>query len=199
MEEDNNRTSDSENQENQETNQSYQYGYQENQEPNQNDPYGYQQNTQQYGYQNQGYNQNYYGPNGTAPQYYKPVSGFAVASLVMGILSLLLACCSGIGGIAAGALGIIFAILSRKGQPMESQAKIGMGTSIAGLALGVVIIIATFMLISTGRVDVQDELENELGRYGYEFRFDDDDDDYDDYNDHYGNHYGNDSYETNEL
>ena len=82
---------------------------------------------------------------------------------------------------------------------MESQAKIGMGTSIAGLALGVVIIIATFMLISTGRVDVQDELENELGRYGYEFRFDDDDDDYDDYNDHYGNHYGNDSYETNEL
>lgn len=203
MEEDNNRTSDSENQENQETNQSYQYGYQENQEPNQNDSYGYQQNTQQYGYQNQGYNQNYYGPNGTAPQYYKPVSGFAVASLVMGILSLLLACCSGIGGIAAGALGIIFAILSRKGQPMESQAKIGMGTSIAGLALGVVIIIATFMLISTGRVDVQDELENELGRYGYEFRFDDDDDDYDDYNDyygnHYGNHYGNDSYETNEL
>lgn len=216
MEEDNNRTSDSENQENQETNQSdpygykenqetnqsYSYGYQENQETTQNDPYGYQQNQQQYHYQNQGYNQNAYGTNGSAPQYYKPVSGFAVASLVMGILSLLLACCSGVGGIAAGALGIIFAILSRKGQPMESQAKIGMGTSIAGLVLGVVIIIATFMFISTGRVDVQDELENELGRYGYEFRFGDDDD-YDDYDDHYGNHYGNqygnDSYETNEL
>ena len=212
MEEDNNRTSDSENQENRETNQSYpygyqenretnqsyQYGYQENQETNQNDSYGYQQNHQQYHYQNQGYNQNDYGTNGSAPQYYKQVSGFAVASLVMGILSLLLACCSGIGGIAAGALGIIFAILSRKGQPMESQAKIGMGTSIAGLVLGVVIIIATFMLISTGQVNVQKELQNELGRYGYEFRFDDYDD-YDDYDNHYGNHYGNDFHETNEL
>lgn len=196
MDEENNRSSENENQE---ANQSYQYGSQEHQETNQGYQYGYQQNNQQYDYQNQGYNQNYYGSNGNSQQYYKPVSGFAVASLVMGILSLLLACCSGVGGIMAGALGIIFAILSRKGQPMESQAKIGMGTSIAGIVFGVVIIAATFVLISTGKVNVQKELQNELGRYGYEFNFDDDDDydDYDDYKDY--NHYGDDFHETNEL
>ena len=196
MDEENNRSSENENQE---ANQSYQYGSQEHQETNQGYQYGYQQNNQQYDYQNQGYNQNYYGSNGNSQQYYKPVSGFAVASLVMGILSLLLACCSGVGGIMAGALGIIFAILSRKGQPMESQAKIGMGTSIAGLVFGVVIIAATFVLISTGKVNVQKELQNELGRYGSEFNFDDDDDydDYDDYKDY--NHYGDDFHETNEL
>ena len=200
MDEENNRSSENENQE---ANQSYQNGSQEHQETNQGYQYGYQQNNQQYDYQNQGYNQNYYGSNGNSQQYYKPVSGFAVASLVMGILSLLLACCSGVGGIMAGALGIIFAILSRKGQPMESQAKIGMGTSIAGIVFGVVIIAATFVLISTGKVNVQkelqNELQNELGRYGYEFNFDDDDDydDYDDYKDY--NHYGDDFHETNEL
>ena len=206
MDEENNKSPE---RENQETNQSYPYGSQENQETNQSYQYGYQQNNQQYGYQNQGYNQNYYGANGNSQQYYKPVSGFAVAALVMGILSLLLACCSGIGGIMAGALGIIFAILSRKGQPMEMQAKVGLGTSIAGLVFGIVIIMITFVYISTGKVNVQKELQNELrnelGRYGYEFDFGDDDydeyDDYDDYNDynHYDNHYGDDFHETNEL
>ena len=59
------------------------------------------------------------------------------------------------------------------------------------------------MLISTGKVNVQkelqNELQNELGRYGHEFNFDDDDDydDYDDYKDY--NHYGDDFHETNEL
>ena len=58
MDEENNRSSENENQE---ANQSYQYGSQEHQETNQGDQYGYQQNNQQYDYQNQGYNQNYYG------------------------------------------------------------------------------------------------------------------------------------------
>lgn len=173
----------------------------ENQETNGSDPYGYYQNDQQNGSQNQGYNRNYYGQNGSTPQYYRQVSGFASASLVLGILSLLLACCSGIGGIAAGALGIIFAILSRKEQPMERPAKIGLITSIVGFAAGCLIILVTILFISTGRINLQDELRNELGRYGYEFYFGDDDDydnDYDDHNNHNYHDY-DDFHDTNEL
>ncbi len=76
----------------------------------------------------------------------------AIASLVMGILSLL-CCCCGYAGIGFGALGIIFALLSKKEEPMCSQAKTGLILSIIGLVMTVVVVIffiiaeATSMLV----------------------------------------------------
>lgn len=64
------------------------------------------------------------------------------AALVMGILSVVLMCC-GLSYVF-GALGIIFALLSRKDGPMDSQAKIGLGLSIAGSVIGTVIVIFAF-------------------------------------------------------
>lgn len=64
------------------------------------------------------------------------------AALVMGILSVVLMCC-GLSYVF-GALGIIFALLSRKDGPMDSQAKIGLGLSIAGSVIGTIIVIFAF-------------------------------------------------------
>ena len=55
----------------------------------------------------------------------KTGNGMSIASLVMGILSLV-CCCCGYVGIALGALGIIFALLSRQDEPMNTQAKVGL-------------------------------------------------------------------------
>ncbi|MCD7907735.1 MAG: DUF975 family protein, partial [Clostridium sp.] len=105
-------------------------------------------------YQQQGYNQNRYQPsNGYNQQGYnqgtqyqtqyqteiKPApNGMATASLVMGILSLV-CCWCGYVGIAFGSLGIIFALLSKRDEPMSGQAKTGLTLSIIGLALYVMI------------------------------------------------------------
>ena len=100
--------------------------------------------------QNNGYPQNY--PIAPPPQNtYRPAgeyqyppepekNGMAIASLVMGILSLL-CCCCGYAGVGFGALGIIFALLSRKEEPMCSQAKTGLILSCIGLAMTVIVVI----------------------------------------------------------
>ncbi len=67
-------------------------------------------------------------------------NGMAIASLVMGILSLL-CCCCGYAGIGFGALGIIFALLSRKEEPMCTHAKTGLILSIIGIAITVIVVI----------------------------------------------------------
>lgn len=63
-------------------------------------------------------------------------NGMAIASMVMGILSLVSCCCCGIG-VIFGALGIIFALLSRGEEPMDSAAKAGLIMSAAGIAFSV--------------------------------------------------------------
>lgn len=65
----------------------------------------------------------------------------ATASLVMGILSLCSICCCMLFGVVFGVLGIIFAIMSKKGERMDSQAKAGLILSIIGVAVTVLIII----------------------------------------------------------
>lgn len=120
--------------------------------------------------QNRGYNPN---------QGYRPPmnqdNGFATASLIVGIVSLLFACCTGIGGIMLGALGIVFAILSRKNEPMATNAKVGLGISIGGILLGIIVLAATLMFVSSG------EFQRELNRYGIEYHqgMPDSDPDYD--------------------
>ena len=68
-------------------------------------------------------------------QPYRPTSKFAIVSMILGICSLVLLC-TVFGPIILGALGIIFAILSkRRGQKMESPAMTGVITSSIGLGL----------------------------------------------------------------
>ena len=72
---------------------------------------------------------------------YQEKNNMATASLVMGILSLCSICCCMLFGVVFGVLGIIFAIMSKKGERMDSQAKAGLILSIIGVAATVLIII----------------------------------------------------------
>ena len=72
---------------------------------------------------------------------YQEKNNMATASLVMGILSLCSICCCMLFGVVFGVLGIIFAIMSKKGDRMDSQAKAGLILSIIGVAATVLIII----------------------------------------------------------
>lgn len=69
-------------------------------------------------------------------------TGFAVASLVMGILSILTCCCCGLG-ILMSILGIIFGCVQPKDEfnKKPSMAVAGIITSIIGILAGILIII----------------------------------------------------------
>lgn len=158
-------------------NESYSSGY--------GSPAGYQQNN----WQNSGFQGNYYygGQNYQPPR--KPASAFSVASLVMGIISLLLVCC-GLSYVF-GALGIIFAILSRtSGQKMDSQASIGMGLSIAGSVIGIIVLV---VYLAGNYSYIASSLENfeNYQQYYYDGSMDDfyGTDDYDDYFDYYEDYF----------
>lgn len=106
---------------------------------NQNNGYNNQNN----GYDNQGsgwnngYNNNVYGSynNSNYPVRQK-TSGFAIASLILGIASIV-TCCLGVFSIPLGALSILFAILSRrKSTGMPGMSIAGICTSIFGMLLG---------------------------------------------------------------
>ena len=65
---------------------------------------------------------------------------FATASLVMGIISMVLLC-TGVLSIPTGALGILFSSLAKKpGEDRTSQSKYGLIFSVIGLVLGILII-----------------------------------------------------------
>ena len=98
----------------------------------QNNPYN-NWNNQQGQYQNTPYNNT---PN-RPPM--RSNNGMAIASLVMGVLSIALICCG--FSYFFGALGILFAILSRKNGPMDPQAKVGLGLSIGGTVVGLLMIL----------------------------------------------------------
>ncbi len=85
-----------------------------------------------------------YRPDQSGPRTVRRQNDMAVAALVMGILSLVGSCCAW-GGVAFGALGILFALLSRGDEPMEGKAKTGMLLSILGIALGFLAVLALLM------------------------------------------------------
>ena len=76
----------------------------------------------------------------------EPPNTVATASLVLGILSLVLCCCCYVS-IPLGGLGILFAILSKTGKAMQGRAKTGLSLSIVGLCLTLFLTIA--MIAST--------------------------------------------------
>lgn len=136
--------------------------------------YGPQDHGQQ-GQYRQGYQQQGYGP-------YRPPkksnNNMALASLILGVLSILLCCCGGFG-IILGAVGIVLAILSRGREPMETNAKVGIGLSIGGIVLGIVVLVLAFAAV--GSDQFRSEFGSELYQNGYG--------DYEDYS-HYFDHGG---------
>lgn len=80
-----------------------------------------------------------------SPYRNKRSAGFATASLVLGILSLVTCCCI-YSALPFGALAIIFALLSRGGEmTLDSRGMAGLGLGIAGLVLTIVIFIIMFI------------------------------------------------------
>lgn len=84
------------------------------------------------------FNHEYDNPNNRNLQNNRP-EGFAIASLLCGILSNL-CCCTGVLSIPVGALGILFAILTkRKGRRMSGLCIAGIWLSCVGIALGLLL------------------------------------------------------------
>ncbi len=74
-----------------------------------------------------------------------------LASMIAGILSL---CFLIFGlGLPAGALGLVFALLSRGDGPLEGRAKTGFILSLVGLIIGAVMVISSVYLVTSGAYD----------------------------------------------
>ncbi len=120
-------------------------------------------------YNNQNYsnsgsnNYNYNNPGNSNGSQVSDSNGMSAASLVLGIASLVLTCCSGGFGLPLAALGIILALLSRRGRHMNTQAKVGLGLSIGGIALAVVAF-ALSMIILLGS-DMYSTMTDMMNRY----------------------------------
>ena len=92
--------------------------------------------------QNQDMNQN-------VPQEDPRFRAFSIASMVCGIVSLVL-CCTGMLAIPAAALGILFALLTRRrGQRMSNMCVAGLWLSCVGLVLGIFITISSMITVLT--------------------------------------------------
>lgn len=84
-------------------------------------------------------------PNYNQPfePYYKPTSKFATASMILGIGSLVCLCTIFLP-LFLGALGILFAVLSkRRGRKMETAAVTGAVTSSVGMGLSLIVCIVS--------------------------------------------------------
>jgi len=108
-----------------------------------------------------------YVPRQPAPERDK---GFIIASMVLGILSILFSCV-GFYSIPFAALSILFAILAyRKGRKMNSMAVSGIITSCIGIIMGILVTIWAFwymsVLIEDGFLDYYESYLEET--YGEE-------------------------------
>lgn len=91
-------------------------------------------------------------PDSSTPQdngaQMRSTHAFAVASMIFGISSILLLC-TGLLPLPLGALGMLFAILSRRRErPMSGMSVTGMVTSLIGMALGIVIMAYLAAMVS---------------------------------------------------
>lgn len=136
---------------------------------NQNYKQDYNQSySQNYNPNNQNYNEFNGGNMNFAPQ--QPVKdpghGLAVASLVVGIVSLLTCCCCGALGIPVSIAGIVLALVSKSKSntgTMETMAKAGFILSIVGLVLTIgYLIIYAVMGLSEASMNMLEMYEEML-------------------------------------
>ncbi len=78
-------------------------------------------------------------------------NGMAVAALTLGIASIPTICCSGLG-LPIAAIGIILALLSRRGRTMSPPAKIGFGLSLASLILTIIMMTVSLVMVVTSDI-----------------------------------------------
>lgn len=78
--------------------------------------------------------------------YREQKNNMALASMILGIVSIVSVCCC-FFGIIFGGLAVIFAALSRVDKKLTTQAAIGLGTGIAGMILGVVSLIVWYSIM----------------------------------------------------
>lgn len=92
-------------------------------------------------------------------------SGFAIASMVLGILSIVFACCYGIGLVLA-IIGLILGVLALKQQrPGKGMAIAGVVTSILGLLCGLF-----WVLIAVGIATSPEFLDGFMKGYDSSFK-----------------------------
>jgi uncharacterized membrane protein YkgB len=113
--------------------------------------------------------------NFTPPQH-QETNGYAIASLILGVVSVVLCSCTCIS-IVTSILAIVFAIISRKGQPMEGKAIGGMVCGIIALVITIVSVVALILFsVETNAEDLKDFYEGYYGEtYGDEFAFEQED------------------------
>lgn len=142
-------------------------------------------NENNYNYDNQDPSSNDYGGNyhydynfdlnqEKIPPSYPQPNGFASAALVLGILSLVLSCCFYVS-VPLGALGILFAVLSKRDSQMSGRGKAGLGLSIVGLCLALLMGVSLFFTMvrdDSFWIRFEDQLKDSMEYYQ--------DEDYDD-------------------
>lgn len=102
------------------------------------------------------------------------LSGFSVASMICGIISIVL-CCTGILSLPLGALGILFAVLShRRGRSMPTMSLTGIILSCLGILMGLLMLVISIYMVITDpefRESFEDSYEEyyeEFYEYGFE-------------------------------
>ena len=97
-------------------------------------------------------------------------AGMSLASMVMGILGLVMSCCV-YPVIVFGSLAIIFALLSRGGEmSMNSYARAGMILGIVGLVFGIALLLYSLytLMIEFGGIEgYMEHIEELLEELGY--------------------------------
>lgn len=91
-----------------------------------------------------------YGQPGYPPPAAAPSNGQGLAAMILGIISIPLACC-GYGGIVLGILGIVFGVMGRRKADAglatnRGQAQAGLICGAVGVVLGIVVLILSFSL-----------------------------------------------------
>lgn len=73
-------------------------------------------------------------------------NGMAMTAMILGIISIPTTCCIGFG-LPLAAAGMIFALLSRRGSKMSTQAAVGFGISLSCIILSIMTFTLSFLLI----------------------------------------------------
>jgi len=90
-------------------------------------------------------------PNGNNPNVYRApfkTNGYAITSLVLGISSIVLICCCGVG-ILCGIPAIILGVIARKRILSSQRSEKGYGMALAGIITGIIgsVLCSAFILI----------------------------------------------------